>query len=99
MSIKETGKQFIDATINTFSNPAGTARLLSGAATLARADKAGVTVQQMKQIFPDLQNQSDEQVVGFISISQGLINGDIHIQSTAFGEEQQQEMKLQEARL
>lgn len=93
MSFLEQGKTLIDATINTATNPVGTARLVSGFATLQRAADAGVTEEQMRKIFPDLKNHTDDEIRGFISIGGGLVSGQVHIQSTAFGETQQNEMK------
>ncbi len=93
MSLLETGKTLIDATINTVTNPTGTASLVSGFATLKRAKDAGVTEDQMKAIFPDLRDKTDAEISGFISIGEDLVNGDVHIQSMAFGEKQQTEMK------
>ena len=91
-TILESGKTLVDATINTATNPFGTARLLSGAATIERAFEANVEVYQLKAIFPDFQKFSDEKVKGFAEISQGLKDGSISIPSSAFGETQKTEM-------
>jgi hypothetical protein len=68
---------------DSLSNPLGTARLLEGFSTLNRADKAGVTPQQMRAIFTDLKGRSDDQIRGFVEISQDLVSGKARFEGNA----------------
>lgn len=64
----------------------GNACLVMGHGTLQRASNAGVTPEQMKAIFPDLEPYTSEQINGFIQLGQALVTGDVTIPSTIFSQ-------------
>jgi len=76
----------IDALVDTMTHPLGTARLVIGASTLRRADAAGVTLDQMRKTFDDLERHSDAALRGFLDISRGLMDGTIRISNNALGD-------------
>lgn len=73
----------LNTVLDSLSNPLGTARLLEGFSTLNRADKAGVTPQQMRAVFTDLKDRSDDQIRGFVEISQDLVSGKARFEGNA----------------
>jgi hypothetical protein len=73
----------LDTLIDSLRSPLGTARLLEGFSTLSRADKAGVSPQQMRAVFSDLKGHSDEQIRGFVGIGQKLVSGEARFAGTA----------------
>lgn len=72
----------VDATVATLSNPMGTAKVVSGFSTLKSGYDAGVTTDQMKAMFPDLQKFSDEKVEGFVEVASSLASGETVIISS-----------------
>lgn len=77
---------FVNAAKEAITHPMGTANLVSGFSTLARAEAASVTPAQMQAIFPDLRKYSEEQIRGFVGIGKDLSSGATVIPSTAFEE-------------
>ena len=55
------------------SNPMGTARLLEGFSTLRRAEAAGISVPQLRALYPDLALCSDADIHGFTKVA-GLLS-------------------------
>jgi len=66
----------------------GNACLVMGHGTLQRANDAGVTPEQMKAIFPDLEPYTSEQINGFVQLGQALVTGAVAIPSTVFSQPQ-----------
>lgn len=64
----------------------GNACLIMGHGTLQRASNAGVTTEQMKAIFPDLEPYTSEQINGFVQLGQALVTGTVTIPSTVFSQ-------------
>ena len=70
--------------LDVVSNPMGTARLLEGFATLRRAEKAEVTLRQLRVLFPDLKRCTDAEVQGFLKLGNMLSSGELRLQGRAF---------------
>ncbi|MFS8974497.1 hypothetical protein PO002_08310 [Cupriavidus necator] len=79
------------------SKPAGTARLLEGASTLVRAKEAGVSVRQLRAVFPDLKSLSDDQINNFTDVSQKFFNGELRVSGTVFNKEMRKEKAIRSA--
>lgn len=68
------------------STPFGTARLLEGACTLRRAQAAGVSLVQLRVMYPELRRCTNSQIEGFTKICDMLIGGEIRIPGKLFNE-------------
>lgn len=80
--IKEGFSVIVDAAVTTLSNPMGTAKLLSGYSTLKSGYDAGVTTDQMKAMFPDLNKFSNANIEGFIQLGSSLASGETVVVSS-----------------
>lgn len=65
------------------TSPLGTARLLEGFSTLNRANKAGLRPAQMRAVFTDLADCSDDQITGFVQIGGMLVRGEARFSGKA----------------
>lgn len=70
--------------LDTVRAPMGTARLLEGHSTLQRARDANLTCEQIRTVFPDVADCTDEAILGFVEIGHRLITGDARFKGKAF---------------
>lgn len=74
----------IKTVVDVVTNIRGTARLLEGYSTLSRAERAGITLGQMRMLYKDLSKCTDEQVHGFMAVGHMLTSGKMSLEGTAF---------------
>ncbi|BBQ78489.1 hypothetical protein WP3W18E01_24570 [Raoultella ornithinolytica] len=80
--IKDGISVIVDAAVSTIANPMGTAKIVSGYSTLKSGYDAGVTTDQMKAMFPDLQKFSNANIEGFVEIGSSLASGQTTVVSS-----------------
>ncbi|CAM6623462.1 MULTISPECIES: hypothetical protein [Enterobacteriaceae] len=80
--IKDGISVIVDAAVTTITNPMGTAKIVSGYSTLKSGYDAGVTTDQMKAMFPDLQKFSNANIEGFVEIGSSLASGQTTVVSS-----------------
>lgn len=79
------------------TNPFGTARLLEGFSTLSRGKAAGITNEQLRKLYPDLQNATDAEINGFVSLGNKLVKGEASCKGTVFPKEKKTNSNLNSA--
>lgn len=84
--LKKIGEIATEVTMTVKEATYGNACLVMGHGTLKRASDAGVTPEQMKAIFPDLEPYTPEHINGFIQIGTALVTGAVSIPSTVFSQ-------------
>lgn len=67
------------------ANFSGTARLVEGYSTLTRGERAGVTLDQMRILYKDLNKCTDDQIRGFMTVGHLLTSGQMSLKGSAFG--------------
>lgn len=66
------------------SEPTGMARLVEGMSSLNRARDAELTNDQIRKVYTDLSDVSDDQLNGFISVGNMFISGEVRCKGKAF---------------
>lgn len=74
----------INTVVDVVTNISGTARLVEGYSTLSRAERAGITLDQMRMLYKDLSKCTDEQVHGFMAVGHLLTSRRVSLKGTAF---------------
>jgi len=70
--------------LDVVAEPFGTARLVEGFCTLNRCAEAGLSVAQMKKVFPALEKHPDDGVTGFIDVGRALLSGQARFPADVF---------------
>ncbi len=77
----------INTLVGALANLKGTARLIEGYSALSRAERAGITLDQMRILYSDLSKCSDADIKGFMTMGKMLVTGEVVVKGAAFKSE------------